>query len=151
MKKQSKHCRSCDRCVDGFDHHCKWLNNCVGKKNYWSFFSLVTSTCAMIAVQFAAGVYLFVISFTRSDEVAVRLTDLYGSGLHLTGFRAMHGVFCGLCIPPAILLGELMFFHMILQYKGMTTYDYIMAQSEAKTQALNAAQVHVMHCIGQII
>ena len=37
----AKHCRTCDKCVGGFDHHCKWLNNCVGEKNYKSFFALV--------------------------------------------------------------------------------------------------------------
>ena len=33
VRKFSKHRRSCDKCVDGFDHHCRWLNNCVGHKN----------------------------------------------------------------------------------------------------------------------
>ena len=27
-----QHCRICDKCVRGFDHHCKWLNTCIGAK-----------------------------------------------------------------------------------------------------------------------
>lgn len=34
---KSKHCGSCNRCSSGFDHHCKWLNNCVGEANYSKF------------------------------------------------------------------------------------------------------------------
>ena len=35
--KNMKHCFICDECIEGFDHHCYWINKCVGKKNYWLF------------------------------------------------------------------------------------------------------------------
>ena len=28
-----KHCFICDKCVEGFEHHCFWLNKCIGKGN----------------------------------------------------------------------------------------------------------------------
>ena len=33
-----KHCFICDKCVDGFYHHCFWLNTCIGKGNVFPYF-----------------------------------------------------------------------------------------------------------------
>lgn len=33
----SHHCWKCGRCTEEFDHHCEYLNNCIGNKNYENF------------------------------------------------------------------------------------------------------------------
>ena len=35
------HCFICQQCIEDFDHHCYWINKCVGKKNYCLFISFL--------------------------------------------------------------------------------------------------------------
>jgi palmitoyltransferase ZDHHC9/14/18 len=44
---RTHHCRDCDGCVETHDHHCGWLNNCVGRRNYLYFFSFIVEACLM--------------------------------------------------------------------------------------------------------
>ena len=36
-----KHCSICNKCCKEFDHHCFWVNNCIGKNNYLAFIVLL--------------------------------------------------------------------------------------------------------------
>ncbi|KAH6629074.1 DHHC palmitoyltransferase-domain-containing protein [Boeremia exigua] len=51
---RSKHCSICKTCVSRMDHHCIWVNNCLGRGNYKYFLFLLLSTGLLIAY----GAYL---------------------------------------------------------------------------------------------
>lgn len=48
---RTKHCSACNKCVHVFDHHCKWLNQCIGERNY-KWFALSVLTAILMALSF---------------------------------------------------------------------------------------------------
>lgn len=59
---RSHHCRICKRCVRKLDHHCPWINNCVGEFNQkyfilFLFYIGVTSIYAFAFVIWALVVF----------------------------------------------------------------------------------------------
>lgn len=116
----SRHCKSCNKCVPKFDHHCKWLNCCIGSKNYRSFIAyLIGTSCSMLAA-LAGSVVVLVgwwdeIPEVQSQSAYFRIGPIVLAALMFLGV-----------IPILHLLG----FHCMLWMKGLTTYEYILAVRE---------------------
>lgn len=62
---RTKHCSVCNKCVEKFDHHCKWLNHCVGARNYVAFLMCVVSAVVASLVVLCCVVCEFVFYYVE--------------------------------------------------------------------------------------
>ena len=127
MHALSKHCTRCDRCVVGFDHHCKWLNNCIGRENYKFFWLLIVALDANALVQVGFG--LAALANMASDSQVVD----YGEGSRAVIYTLIPVEVC-ISVLVFAAVSQLIVLHLWLLSKGLTTYEWIKARRLAKSK-----------------
>lgn len=107
---RARHCRQCGVCVALFDHHCPFVDNCIGEKNKFIFFWYVFIQAFECFLTFA----LVVDCIDRKDDVEEFWNANYAFVL-LSFLPFLIG----------ILLAFLWIYHLYLACVGVTTYEVV--------------------------
>ncbi|KAF4667643.1 Palmitoyltransferase zdhhc14 [Perkinsus olseni] len=111
----TSHCRVCDNCVLGFDHHCVFLNNCIGGRNYpffMVFVASVTAFAAVVMVQFI--LWTSIIDEGSSLQIGIEIKPN-------PALAILARVLALLCLICLITLALFLGFHLCLLVTGKTT------------------------------
>lgn len=118
---RAHHCRVCKRCVLRMDHHCIWINNCVGHNNYKAFFLFV------FYVVLACCYALILLAGHAMDVLGDHVQDA-SRGPPVSSFIATSALLKVLCAtmlaPLSIALIVLLAWHIYLLLRNKTTIEY---------------------------
>lgn len=70
--KRARHCTICRMCVFKYDHHCPWLNNCIGARNIGIFYLFLLLLWIDLVLILAGIVVGWMLVFQGPEDLAVK-------------------------------------------------------------------------------
>ncbi|CAN1256516.1 Probable protein S-acyltransferase 3 [Linum perenne] len=106
---RASHCSICNNCVQKFDHHCPWVGQCIGLRNY-PFFICFISSSTMLCI------YVFVFSW-------LNIVRQKGTLLFVLSNDVISLTLIIYCFIAVWFVGGLTVFHFYLMSTNQTTYE----------------------------
>ncbi|KAJ2699790.1 Eukaryotic peptide chain release factor GTP-binding subunit [Coemansia sp. IMI 209128] len=122
---RASHCRSCDNCVENEDHHCIWLNNCIGRRNYRYFYSLLFSVTMLALYIMAFCLVRLIRPIKQHYDGGGEVPETFGQSVK---HHPMVLVVFLYVLAHMGMVGGLFVYHTILISRNMTTHELLGAR-----------------------
>ncbi|KAL9398155.1 hypothetical protein Peur_007116 [Populus x canadensis] len=120
---RASHCSICNNCIQKFDHHCPWVGQCIGRRNYPYFIGFITSSTTLC-------IYVFAFSWFN-------VLRQHGTLWSAMSNDVLSVVLIAYCFIAFWFVGGLTLFHVYLISTNQTTYENFRYRYDKKENPFN--------------
>ncbi|KAL3585154.1 hypothetical protein D5086_012021 [Populus alba] len=120
---RASHCSICNNCIQKFDHHCPWVGQCIGRRNYRFFFMFI-STATILCIYIFGFSWIFILNGKR---------NVWKTAMHdiVADFLMVY------CFITTWFVGGLTAFHSYLICTNQTKYENFRYRYDKKENPYN--------------